>query len=293
MYTAGVRGQSKFHHLLSPGRIGRLETRNRIVMSPMGTNLGEENGHVSARQLRYYEERARGGAGLVIVGVAAVAYPHGQAIPRQVAVSDDSFLPGLTELADRIRRHGAKAAVQLQHAGKVATQDIAAGRPLMVPSVIPYGGGGMEDLTADEVQSLVSNLTAPGARLHYHELSRDDIAGLVGTFADAAARARRAGFDAVEIHAGHGYILSAFLSRAANLRTDEYGGSAENRARFLVEVGLVPPRCARVPDRKRHHFGGMLPDGEVRRGRRDRCHPRQRLRQSVLRHCVHRSAPGA
>ncbi len=222
--------------LLEPGRIGRIETRNRIIMSPMGTNLGEEDGRVSERMLRYYEERARGGAGLIVVGVAAIAYPSGAAMPRQIGISDDRFLPGLTDLVEGIHRNGAKAAIQLQHAGKIATRDIAAGRPLLVPSVIPYSGGGMDDLTADEIQRLVSNLTAEGAKLDYHEVSVEDITAVVAAFAAAAERAKRAGFDGVEIHAGHGYFISAFLSRATNKRTDAYGGSIEGRARLLVEV---------------------------------------------------------
>ncbi len=222
--------------LFSPGRIGSLELRNRILMAPMGSNLGELDGTAGARLRRYYEERARGGAGLLLVGVGAVSYPAGAAIPRQLGLSDDRFLPGLRALSDAIHQHGARAAVQLQHAGKIATRDIGAGRPLLVPSVLPYSGGGMEDLTADEVERLVSNLRREGAALRYHELGQEDIAALVDDFADAGLRARRAGFDAVEIHAGHGYVISSFLSRASNLREDAYGGSAENRARLLVEV---------------------------------------------------------
>ncbi|RMF22961.1 MAG: NADH:flavin oxidoreductase, partial [Deltaproteobacteria bacterium] len=229
-----------FPQLLSPGRIGPLETPNRIIMSPMGTNLGETDGRVGERLLAYYEARARGGAGLLITGVAAVAYPHGQAIPGQVAVSDDAFLPGLEELARRIHRHGARAALQLQHAGKVATRDIAAGRPLWVPSLPSkgddMGAGLMQDLTADEVSRLVANLAGENARIEFHEMTREDIAEAVRRFAEAAARAQRAGFDGVELHAGHGYLIASFLSPASNHRTDEYGGPLENRARFLVET---------------------------------------------------------
>jgi len=231
-----VKGGARLSRLFEPGRIGGLETRNRIVMAPMGTNLGEEDGLAGKRIWRYYEERAHGGVGLVIVEVAAIAHPAGAAIPRQLGISDDRFLPGLEELARRIHRHGAKAAIQLQHAGKIATRDIAAGRPLLVPSLVPEAGAGMADLTSGEVERLVANLTAPGARLHYRELDVGEIGGLVASFAEAAERARRAGFDGVEIHAGHGYVISAFLSRATNRRTDAYGGSAENRARLLAEV---------------------------------------------------------
>ncbi|MBW2402141.1 MAG: effector protein, partial [Deltaproteobacteria bacterium] len=137
---------SSMKHLLAPGRIGALEIRNRIVMSPMGSNLAEEDGHMGERIIRYYEERARGGVGLLIVGVGAISFPDGACNPNQVAISDDAFLPGLSELCERVHAHGAKVAIQLQHAGKVAVRDMVAGRPLMVPSILPYKGG---DLTND------------------------------------------------------------------------------------------------------------------------------------------------
>ena len=195
---------SSWRKLLEPGRIGSLELRNRIVMAPMGTNLAELDGSAGPRLRRYYEERARGEVGLVTVGVGAIAYPSGAAIPRQLALSDDRFLPGLSQLVEAVHRHGARVAIQLQHAGKIATQDIAAGRPLLVPSLVPLSSGGLSDLTRDETERLVSNLRVEGARLLYHELSADDIRELVASFAEAAERARRAGFDGVEIHAGHG-----------------------------------------------------------------------------------------
>ena len=120
-------GRMSWSKLLEPGRIGSLVLRNRILMAPMGSNLGELDGTAGPRLCRYYEERARGGAGLLLVGVAAVAYPRGVAIPRQLGLSDDRFLPGLRTLVAGIHRHGAKAAIQLQHAGKIATRDIASG----------------------------------------------------------------------------------------------------------------------------------------------------------------------
>jgi 2,4-dienoyl-CoA reductase (NADPH2) len=226
-----------FRHLLATGSIGSLELRNRIVMSPMGSNLAESDGHLGERIKRYYEERARGGVGLIIVGVGAIAYPAGACNPHQVAISDDVYLPGLADLADRVHRNGAKLAIQLQHAGKVATQDIGAGRPLWVPSALPPKVGDLfEDLTPEEVGGVTEYFSRPGAKLRFHEMSRSDIAELVEMFAAAADRARRAGFDAVEIHAAHGYIISSFLSPATNKREDEYGGPLENRGRLLVEV---------------------------------------------------------
>lgn len=226
-----------YPHLFAPGRIGTLELRNRIVMSPMGTNLAEEDGRVSERMVRYYEERAAGGVGLIILGVGAIAYPAGACTPNQVAISDDRFLPGLKKLTDTVHDRGAKVAIQLQHAGKVATQDIAAGRPLWVPSVPPMKTGDLfDDLTDEEMRSVTSYLAQPGARLTYHEMTVEDIRHLISMFGAAAERARRAGFDGVEIHAAHGYLLSSFLSPAYNKRQDDYGGPLENRARLLLEV---------------------------------------------------------
>ena len=226
-----------YSHLLSPGRIGGLRLRNRIVMSPMGSNLCEPDGHCGERIQAYYEARARGGAAMVIVGVASIAWPEGACNPNQVAISSDEFLPGLSALARRIKRHGCAAAVQLQHAGKVAVRDIAAGRPMLVPSIPPQDKGEMTAaLTPEEMGAFVKSYTAEGAKVEYKVAGLDDLQRLVEQFAAAAERARRAGFDAVEIHAGHGYILSEFLSPRVNQRDDEYGGSLENRARLLQEV---------------------------------------------------------
>jgi 2,4-dienoyl-CoA reductase (NADPH2) len=210
-----------FEHLLAPGRIGSLEIRNRILMAPMGSNLAQEDGHLGERIKRYYEERAKGGAGLLIVGVGAISFPAGACNPNQIAISDDVFLPGLSDLTRRVHAHGAKIAIQLQHAGKVAVRDIVDGRPMWVPSVVPTKVGDLtNDLTPDELQRFVSNFTKPGAKMAYREMTVEDIAHLVASFAEATDRARRAGFDGVELHAGHGYILSSFLSPATNRRED-------------------------------------------------------------------------
>lgn len=230
-------GDVVFEHLLSPGRIGPVALRNRIVMSAMGTNLAEEDGCAGERIQRYYEERARGGVGLVIVGVAAVAHPAGTCIPRQIGISDERFVPGLAALASRVHAHGAKAAIQLQHAGKVATQDIASGRPLWVPSIAPGKLGDlMNDLAPDEAAAITAPFSRPGAKVAFHEMTFEDVATLADWFAAAADRARRARFDAIEIHGAHGYLLSSFLSPASNTRSDAYGGGLEGRSRALCEV---------------------------------------------------------
>lgn len=223
--------------LMSAGRIGSLNIRNRILMTPMGTNLAQADGHCGDQIQAYYEARARGGAGGVIVGVAAISWPNGACNPNQVAVSSDEFLPGLSELARRVKQHGCRAFIQLQHAGKVAVCDIAAGRPMLVPSIPPHTPDDMMGaLTTEEMGAFVKSYTKEGAKVEYRVASHEDIRWLIGQFADAAGRAKRAGFDGVELHAGHGYILSEFLSPHANSREDEYGGVLENRARLLVEV---------------------------------------------------------
>ena len=226
-----------YAHLLAPGRIGALTLRNRILMTPMGTNQERGDGHLGDTILDYYEARARGGVGLVIAGVAAITWPEGACNPNQAALSDDRFLPDWEEFAQRCHRHGARAAAQLQHASKVAQEDVKAGRPMWVPS-IPHAKAGdlFAELTREEVAKAAAAFQAPGAKVAYHVMSEADIAFLVERFADAAERAKRAGLDGVELHAGHGYVLSAFLSPASNQRSDAYGGSLENRARFLVET---------------------------------------------------------
>ena len=238
--------RERFEHLLQPGRIGAMALRNRIVMTPMGTNLERADGFLGERMLRYYEARARGGVGLVIAGVASVAWPRGACNPCQAALSDDKFMPAWRAFAKRVQRHGAKAAVQLQHAGRVAQEDVASGRALWVPSA-PRAKGANDlfaSLTPEERALATRAYTAPRAKLAYHEMSEEDIAWLVESFADAAARAHKSGLDGVELHAGHGYLLAAFLSPASNFRSDAYGGTPENRARLLCEIlRAVRARC--------------------------------------------------
>ena len=226
-----------YKHLLASGRLAELELRNRIIMAPMGSNMAESDGHCGDRIQTYYETRAQGGAGMLIVGVAAIAWPEGACNPNQVAISSDEFLPGLSELARRIKRHGCRAAIQLQHAGKVAVCDISAGRPMLVPSIPHNSPDEMTSALSDEeLASFIKSYTKEGAAVTYKVAEQSDIETLIEQFASAAQRAQRAGFEGVELHAGHGYILSEFLSPHVNQRTDQYGGSLENRARLLVEV---------------------------------------------------------
>ena len=223
-------------HLLQPGQLGNLQLRNRIIMAPMGSNFAESDGTCGERIQAYYEARAAGGAGLLIMGVGAIAFPAGTAEPYQVGLSDDRFLPGLSQLVERVHKHGAKIAIQLQHAGKTAVRDLAEGRELWVPSLPPpFKTDMMDSLTREELGAFISS-GRPKSKPQVRVLDKADIAQLVSWFGDAAERARRAGFDGVEIHAAHTYIIAGFLSSYYNKRDDEYGGSLENRARLMLEV---------------------------------------------------------
>jgi len=222
---------------MAPGKIAGLELKNRILLAAMGSNFAELDGTCGERIQAYYEERARGGTGLLIMETAAVAWPAGATMPNTVGFSEDRFLPGLTQLAERVHRHGAKIAAQLNHGGKVAQEDVAAGRPILVPSIPAAGRSDMfELLTPIELGNFVKAAGPDGKGPRYREMTLADIEELTAQFASAALRAKQANFDAVEIHAGHGYVISSFLSPAVNKREDRYGGSADNRARLLCEI---------------------------------------------------------
>lgn len=241
--------QRAYRHLLSPGRINRLELRNRIFFSPMGSNLAEEDGSVGDALREYYVERARGGAALVTMGSVSVGFPEGASNWRQEAISDDRFLPGLTRLADAIHAEGAKLCVQLHHGGLVAMTDMLDGRPVACPNPPPAAkdSGDFVAVMLPEEQAKFFEPYATMGEIRYNALDADGIAHIIDLFARAADRARRAGIDAVELHAGHGYIFSTFLSPAYNHRNDGYGGAVENRARFLVET-IRAVRAAVGPD---------------------------------------------
>lgn len=197
--------------LWEPFRLGQMELKNRIVMPPMVTRYGSENGFVTERARNYYEARARGGAALLIVE-ATYIHSGGHAFANQLGVSDDGFISGLSELVQVIHRHGARAAIQLHHGGRTAKSELS-GLPLVAPSPLAIPGG--------EVP---------------RELTIEEIAEIVACFARAALRAQKAGFDGVEIHGAHSYLVDQFLSRTSNRRQDIYGGDLPNRARFLIEI---------------------------------------------------------
>ena len=197
--------------LFEPIRINRLEVPNRIYLPAMHLDMAD-NFLVTEQMKAFYRERAMGGAGLVCVGFATVDERSGS--PLNIGAHKDEFISGLAELADEIRAGGAASAVQLNHAGRYNPSFFMEGREPVAPSAIP------------------SRFTKETPRA----LEKDEIREIVDSFAAAAGRVHQAGFDAVEILCGTGYLLSEFLSPLTNRREDEYGGSPENRLRFPLEV---------------------------------------------------------
>ena len=257
--------------LLSPGTIGPMVLRNRIVMPAMDQNLCDD-GLLTDANIAHYEERAEAGVGLLILETSAVQWPIGATSKHQPMLSSDECIPGLTRLADRVHAHGAKMVVQMCHHGKTALVDTAAERPQLVPSMpMPELDMGrfIQDLTMDELMKLAGN--TGGKMPSYREATADDLAGVVDSFADAAARVQTAGLDGVEIHAAHGYLLSTFLSPHWNRRDDEYGGSADRRTRLLREiVAAIRTRCGagfaiivRIDGAEYTIEGGITPDLSV------------------------------
>lgn len=225
---------NSFSNLTQAGRIGSLQLKNRMLVTAMGVNLAEPDGTCGDRIIDFHERQARGGVGLIILGVAGVSWPAGGNQVSQIAISEDRHIEGLSRMAKAVHQHGAKLATQLHHGGLVAAQDMKEGRPIWVPS---YPAPSSSDLGASLLDSEMKaflNADAPPPQLHVMEQA--DIDTLVEQFAAAAGRAKNAGIDAIEIHGGHGYIISSFLSPALNQRQDKYGGSLENRARLLLEI---------------------------------------------------------
>ena len=227
----------KYPLLTSCGSIGNLDLKNRIIMTAMGSNFAGEDGHTTEKLEAYYEERAKGGVGLIILETSAITWPAGASMPNMLGFSKDEFIPDLQSLTQRIHQHGAKVAAQLNHSGKIAQEDVIAGRPILVPSIPKSEPSDMFGLlTEKEIMSFIKAAGPDGKGPRYHELTIKEIKTEIQHFVDAAKRAEKSNFDAVEIHAGHGYLISSFLSPAVNKRKDEYGGTPKNRARLLVEI---------------------------------------------------------
>ncbi|MDO5411424.1 MAG: FAD-dependent oxidoreductase [Lachnospiraceae bacterium] len=201
--------KSKYKHIFEPLSIKHMTLKNRIVMTPMGTNYGEQNGEMSFLHINYYEQRAKGGTGLLIVENASVDSPQGSNGTTQLRIDHDNYMPRLFKLCETVHKHGSCIAIQLNHAGASAQSARTNMQPVSA-SDIPSKAGG--------------EIPRP--------LEKEEIYNIVKKYGEAARRAQISGFDAVEIHAGHSYLISQFLSPLTNKRTDEFGGSPENRARF-------------------------------------------------------------
>ena len=205
-----------FEKLFESIRIGKMELKNRIVMAPMATSLAGDFGSVTDRLIDYYVERAKGGVGLIIVENTPVDWPVGKAVPIPLRVDNDRFIAGLSELVEAVHLAGAKICLQLQYAGAQGSMSYSTeGVRVVGPSDVPCfltGGEIPRPLTIEEIEQVEEK------------------------FALAAKRCKGAGFDTIEIHGAHGYLLSQFMSPFYNRRGDKYGGTFENRMRFPIEV---------------------------------------------------------
>ncbi|MFC2042234.1 FAD-dependent oxidoreductase [Chloroflexota bacterium] len=208
----------QFKKLFQPLQIGNLTIKNRIVAAPLGMDYSTNEGFITDTWVNFYEAQAKGGAGLIILGAVAVDYPDGCTTPCGKVISDDKYIPGLKRIVNAIHAHGALAGVQLGHAGRQASK-YSTGSPLSASPVRPT------------VQMMEKEYFMPP-----NEITKEEMERLVRVFADGARRAKEAGFDMLEFIGSHGYLLSSFISPYLNLRTDEYGGSFENRLRFPMEV---------------------------------------------------------
>jgi 2,4-dienoyl-CoA reductase-like NADH-dependent reductase (Old Yellow Enzyme family)/thioredoxin reductase len=198
--------------LFEPIQINSMRLKNRLVMPAMVTNFADGQGMVTPRQIVHYGERARYGVGMITIECTSVSMT-GRASDHQLGAYKDDFIPGLKKLAEAIKEHGCKCVLQLHHAGRRAASKFNHGSAPVAPSPIPCVDGEVpEELTVDQIERITEE------------------------FGDAALRAKKAGFDGVELHGGHGYLINQFLSPLSNHRTDKYGGTFENRMRFVREI---------------------------------------------------------
>jgi 2,4-dienoyl-CoA reductase-like NADH-dependent reductase (Old Yellow Enzyme family)/thioredoxin reductase len=202
----------QFQKLFSPIKMGSMELYNRFVVPPMGFELSNEDGTVSQAAIDYWIARAKGGWGLLIFEFTAID-PLGRAGPRHFGIWDDKFVVGLKQLTDAVHKYGAKMAIQLGHAGRQTTKKIIGAQPVSA-----------------------SPIACPVGREIPRELSSNEVYEIVEKFGDAAVRACDAGFDAIEVHGAHGYLIAQFMSAYSNKRVDEFGGSFHNRMRFPIEI---------------------------------------------------------
>ncbi len=210
----------KYSNIFTPLTVKTMTLKNRIVMTPMGTNYGTQSGELSDTHIKYYEQRAKGGTGLLIVENINIDYPLGSNGTTQIRIDHDNFIPALYKLTEAVHKYGSCISVQINHAGAAASSARTGIQPVSASNIPSKVGGEIpRPLTLPEIEEIVKK------------------------FGQAAKRAQIAGFDAIEIHGGHSYLISQFLSPITNDRTDEFGGSPENRARFAK---MVVEECRRA-----------------------------------------------
>ena len=237
--------KSKYPKIFEPITIKRMTIKNRVAMTPMGTNYGETSGEMSNRHMNYYSLRAKGGTGLIILENANIEYPVGSNGTSQIRIDHDSFMPRYYQLVENLHKNGAMVAIQVNHAGASASS-ARTGMETVSSSNIPTKAGG--------------EIPRP--------MTREEILTTVKKYGEAAKRVQAIGFDAIEIHCGHSYLMSQFISPYYNKRTDEFGGSVENRLRFpkmvLEEVrknvGPWFPIIVRISAEERVPGGNTLED---------------------------------
>ena len=248
-----------FEHLLSPMNIGTLTVKNRTVMTAAEMSLGRPDGTPTERLMDYYEERAKGGVGLIIPGVTRVNDMGAASTYTQLAMSHDYHIEPMRAFVERIHRHGAKLGIQLHHPGRQGYSSSTNSLPLVIPIVnrFPKVLDGIFKCTplllGMEEKKLIWSVQAPSkvelanhGAMRMHAMSKREVKNLINDFIEAAVRCQKAGVDLVELHGGHGYMIQQFLSPNTNHRTDEYGGSFENRMRFVTEIIQgIRERCGR------------------------------------------------
>ena len=209
-----------FENIFSPLRIGNVEVKNRIEFSPSCTCLGSPDGYVTKELIAYYQAIARGGAGIVTIGETPVDYKYAKRHEYQLNISDEKVIGGLSVLVEAVHRYGAKLSIELNHGGGALINREEAIAPSPIPS---------------KLEELLARMEGR-KKIRVLEMTQDMIDEVIDSFACAAERCMRAGFEMIMIHGGHGHLLAQFLSPYSNKRTDAYGGSLENRARFALEV---------------------------------------------------------
>ena len=204
----------KFKHIFEPYKLRGLNLKNRLISAPCERNFANTDGSVTQRYIDFVAERAKGGIGLINVESIYID-PVGRGHIRQLGIYDDKLIPGLKRMTDAVHEHGAKIATHLMHCGRETSSYITGFQPVApsnVPCKVLAGGDIPRELTIDEIQRLIEE------------------------FGEAARRSIEAGFDLIEIHGAHGYLINQFLSPFSNKRDDAYGGSFEKRMRFPLEI---------------------------------------------------------